>query len=141
MPSMLFKVKSSITHFFDDHMQRFCAYADKYVFSKINIPWPHKYRWEKRPYFPSEQTCKNCGIEYGVEQPGAFQLVLYDKGKPVYASACLLYGKYYKEEPVQRTYDTFFKVMDNYIESHKIFSMFQWYLKHTTYIGILQSKS
>lgn len=141
MASKFVKTKLDIKHFFDDHMQIFCAYADKYVFSKLSIPWPHKYKWEKRPYFPSEEECEDSGIKYGVEQPGAFQLVLYDKNKPVYGAACFLYGKYYKEESVQRTYDTFFKMMDNYIESHKIFSMFQWYLKHTTYIGVLKSKS
>lgn len=136
MASKFTKVKLKINHFFDGFMQIFCAYSDKYIFSNLNIPWQHEYRWEKRPYFPSKESCEYYGIEYGVEQPGGFQLVLYDKKRPVYAAGCMSFGKYYREDSVQRTYDTFYKVMDNYIESHKYFSMFLWYLKHVTYIGL-----
>ena len=130
------KVKLKINHFSDTFMQIFCAYTDKYIFSKMNIPWHHEYKWEKHPYLPSKESCAYYGIEYGVEQPGGFQLVLYDKKRPVYAAGCMLFGKSYREDSVRRTYDTFYKVMDNYIESHKYFSMFLWYLKHVTYIGL-----
>lgn len=123
-----------MTHIIDDIIQNAFMTIDKYIFSKLTIEWKHNYEWKKHPALPSKENCEKYGIEYGVEQPGGFELVLYDNGQRVYSAGCFLFGPYFKQESVDRTYDRFFEVMRNYQEYHKYFSLFAWYLQKKTHI-------
>lgn len=128
-------------YFFDDIVQNLCMGIDKYVLSHLKIKWNHKYEWKKHPYLPPEEMCKNYGIQYGEEQPGAFQLVLYDHGKPVYSAGCILIGKYFNQTGVDRTYDRFFDAMKSYQENHEFFLLFLWYLQKKTHITLYNDAS
>ena len=128
MVAKLKKVKIKINHNIRCYLQITTSFMDV-VMSDLNIfiPWQHDYTWKKIYDKKPDGVTIECSFEY----------VLFDKGVPVYSS-----GHHTNQitdkskELADNATDLFFKVMDNYIEDHKYFSFYNWYIKHREKISL-----
>ena len=122
MASKLTRLQIKINHNIRCSLQLITSFLDV-VMSNLHIfiPWKHDYKWEKiYDINPDGST-----IEY------SFEYVLFDKGMPVYSSG--VHTDQITDETKEladNATELFFKVMDNYIEDHKYFSFYNWYIKH-----------
>lgn len=128
MASKLTKLKIRINHNIRCSLQLITSFLDV-VMSNLHIfiPWKHDYKWEKI----YDKKPDGSTIEY------SFEYVLFDKGMPVYSSGHhtdQITGK--SKELADNATELFFKVMDNYIEDHKYFSFYNWYIKHREKISL-----
>ena len=122
MASKLTRLQIKINHNIRCSLQLITSFLDV-VMSNLHIfiPWKHDYKWEKiYDINPDGST-----IEY------SFEYVLFDKGMPVYSSGVHT-DQITNEtkELADNATELFFRVMDNYIEDHKYFSFYNWYIKH-----------
>ena len=128
MASKLTRLKIKINHNIRCSLQIITSFLDVGMSNlHIFIPWKHDYKWKKI----YDKKPDGVTIEY------SFEYVLFDKGMPVYSS-----GHHTNQitdrskELADNATELFFKVMDNYIEEHKYFSFYNWYIKHREKISL-----